>query len=1750
MNLGKNGQHQGYCFFLSFLLSIAFLLLYLPLVSANTYVTDLNVILSKTVYTLNESLELKGTVYLSNFSTNGSVVQNHTEVANASINISVINKASGVVISSTGLTGSATGTFYSQSSYFSNATRITAPSTSGNYYLRANYTDLAGTDWWTQIEFEVANQSVDKLIASTDKSAYNPSQTMQLFVEAIAEINDEITFIQNVSINGSIRNSAKSVLSSFSCNTSTTGKCTVTTTAPSSYGTYIVEVNNFKGFSSFTVKPFDAILSVKDELAQSIKGTFTTDERASFEVTVLTNATNETYRFNGTVTDKTGNIAKNISTTLLNSTNGYVNRFTTTLDAINFQPGTYFVTINITNQDGTMIQRTTSFQLQTWDLSLQKSDLDSGFAYEYSVFANATIAFQLFPTWRANASIINSINTTTSMTLLLKDGLDNAISSANATWNASCGKEGCYTFSLISPSSAGKYVILVAVSFNNHENIVTKPIRVITTMLSSLSTNGEGSLKELFGTQEPVYITFTAQNSTGTVLLSDARVVSVTYGNGTELSYLQVNAFDSVNLSNNDSEWAWNATTQKLKLDPPSEGGLYTVYISADNGTSATAASFIINPYDVCLVPKNTPGQAGGSTGYYYVWHFKTTDTIYFEMKVAEANNPTGRASFSNATNSSYGMGQACTLNTQTQQAVTNATITIVEVVQRDTGKVFVLNASQSSCQADNSQGSYTCTIKALQDWDGGSYSVTFLITGQNGQTQDVAYGGFEARAFYLYGYALNWRNKPTNNISLNVYMYEAGNNWWGNYGSGGLSGTLTVKKVRYQGSPGQWIWPPIEYAYNVSQLNTSTVTNGQGNITLPVTFAPGGEWKPGSYSVTLQGTDSGGTSDYGDAWFEIRQWEVYASPVECSSGSCTSVYNINSRNNISLYVTIQNAGEWGQSGNSLGGNVSVRVKKLQDCRKWPCADLNESSYTATNITVSTSNGWYWSGSINTAYLINLTPTSGTWGTGYYQVVLDVNDSETGSGWFNTIAFYAEAQPTDATGSNWKYSIKNNEPMYFKVTTARSQKSGSYYSSYTSSDYLNTTIVDAVLRRWDSQTYQQVEYTYPEQFNITIVGGGTTINGTKIINLSYTGGTWPSGYMNGELTLRDNESQTATAWLWFDVKPFRVEVTTPSYSIDASACVNGTISIREPDWSNNALLSGTYRIISVIESSWQGSYSSVTNYTNITPSGTFGGNSSFSVCPNNGAWGSGSWGNYHYLTIQVADAQNNIQEGWLSFRAVPFQISWGTPIGGTNIPKSNNITVSVSVQTSSGSAATGNLTSIYQWRYDSYISTLEYYNFSVGNCSTRNAGVTRCQITGTQNLTIYPPSGSWRKGYNYLTTLWSSSTDATSTIENYGGVWFNANDVYTGWGSGVDINGNWKYNFGLDENLSLRLYVRDVSNNPVTVNVTKVEYSTPSESCWSDSCRAYSTATFDRVGSSTTNLSDNAIIRIVKPSATNWTRGYIYVRATVNGSSGYAVIDAGSVYVKDLAGPTINVTSPATGTTFTGLTGAITTTFPINWTTTEDATCYIYVVNYDNFYSWYCPVSYTWYNISSTVYCNNTVYRGSTYIYDYAGSYYRSWSDGSSYGWTSAATGLTTGGRNHSFAYGNAILLPQDYGVQIYCSDIDWNYAYGWSVFRYSSRANVTLGSPSNNVIINMTNPTLNYTLAGPASANCSLYSNKTGTWAINTTSSSVTRGQRSFTTLWRNGTFLWNVYCIDTTNTTNTDWGDQNWTFTNNYTG
>jgi hypothetical protein len=892
------------------------------------------------------------------------------------------------------------------------------------------------------------------------------------------------------------------------------------------------------------------------------------------------------------------------------------------------------------------------------------------------------------------------------------------------------------------------------------------------------------------------------------------------------------------------------------------------------------------------------------------------------------------------------------------------------------------------------------------------------------------------------------WQNNPTNNISLNVYLYEAGKGWW--QSGSGLNGVVSVKKVEYQGSDGEWLWPPVDSGYNVSKISSVNLNSGSGTITLGVNNTNTGTWRTGNYRVILQATTSSGATDYGYAWFSVKLWDVYGSPVECTSSGCNYKSYFNSRENISLYIKISKAGDYSsQSGQDIYGNVTVGIKKIQDCRGWPCKDLNSSQYSSTSINVNSSSPWYWnSNSQNFSnYVISIIPTSGTWGSGYYSVVLNVNRTDTGYAWFNTIAFYVDVSPTDINGTSYKYSIRGNRPMYFNVSSVKSYKTGYWYNDngtsvyvkYNQSDYINTTVQELILRVWDQQNWKTKEYNYPINLNVTPL----SMNGNVLLNLTYLNGSWPTGYYWGELRLKNSDNETSTGWLWFNVQPFRVSVSSNSYNFDNDQCVNATLSIYDADWSSSQILTGNYSIISVTENIYSGYSSSTVTYTNYTNT-SFNGTGNFLFCPNNGIWGSGSWGGYHYLNILVRDnTENDSQTGWISFRTVPFQVSWGSV--GSTVLAINPITVSVSLtKPSTGANTTGNLTKIYQWRYDNYQSTREEYVFRVGSCYSNISG--QCSVNGTQSVVIYPPSGGWKNGYNYLYAEWTKTDDSSVSVSDWSGIYFDSRSYYSGYFSNSDSNGNYKYDFRENENLTIKLTLQDINNNLVDATISNVYYADSNDNCWSESCRSYSSASF----SPTTTTSGTAILNIRVPS-TNWTRGNYYIKATVSGVGGSATVTGGNLRVKDFIGPNVSISSPVINSTYNK-------TFSFSATTTESSSCNLYFINYDNFYNWYCTSLNSSNSSNSSIppgllnSCNRTYYNlnGSSYYNEYLSSNYRSTYNGSLSNWWSG-TFLTTGGASHSYSVNASEWFNQDYGLQVYCYDSDYNSGYAYAAFRINN---------------------------------------------------------------------------------------------------
>ena len=1626
--------------------------------STNTYVASLYFFLPDGIYTANERIELRGYLYLTNYTSNGTLVSSYMPVTNENINITIRDSNGNYSLNYT-LTTDSNGSFYSRSDYNTTAVLVNAPSSAGNYYIRAQYISPNSAVWYSDVNFKVSNKNVDAFKVSPLKARYNPSETMVVNLEAYRLVGDKSLSVSGVDINGTLLNSSKSVLSTFNCTTGENGKCAVSFTAPSSYGGYILEVADFKAFSNFQVIPFSFNIYMKDELGESVKNTFSIGEQGKVEVRVTNASSSDVYSFDGYIADSSGNVVKTINSTTLNNNNSFSNSFLFTVDSLSFSSyGSYSAYVTVVKSGDGNISTSTSFNVRDWELSISKKSISSGFEYEYSAFASSVLKLESYPRYRSNGSLIANLSAGL-FTAVLKDKLNNIITDSNMTWNSSCGKNGCYEFSLIAPNITGKYNLYTSLVYGGNTQTDSKTLNIIEGVMSAQSTDRDGNIKELFGAKEYAYISLSVYNSSNAGYnLTDVEVFNVVYANGSEITYANLSSFDSVNSSDSTYQWAWNSSLQRIKIETPHFGGLYNIYLFGNNRTLGAISQFIVNPYDSCIVSKNTPGQVSGS-GAYYVWQFKTSDTVYFELKLTQANNPLGKASARNSTNSSaYGMGSACSTDS-TKQAVNNATITVLDIRNSESGEVQQFNSTESNCQASDSSGGYSCTLKPISKWSGGIQNVKFNVAGNDGTTSEV-YGTFEARAFYLYGWTSNWQNSPSNNISLSIRLYEAGTNYWSTYGSsGGISGTVALKKVEYMGGDGEWIWPPVDSGYNISNVNSSSITTGSGTLNIPASSASGGVWKTGNYRAVLQATTSNGDSDYGYAWFGVKLWDVYGNPIECGSNGCNYKNYFNSKENITLYVKISRAGNYNDAGGQdIYGNVSIGIKKIQDCRKWPCKELNSSEYTATTTNVNSSSPNYWSANINNQsnYLIYINKTGNSWGSGYYSATLDVNGTDTGYAWFNTIAFYVEAYPVHQNGTTSRSSIRNGEPAIFNVTATKSYKNSYSYNNgsnliyvrYNASDYVNVTVEDIVLRSWDSTTYAQREYNYPEDINISSI----SVNGNKLINITFLNGSWPTGYYSGEISMKNSDNESSTSWLWFNVQPFRVQINSNDYSIDRTQCVNTTLLVYEPDWSNSLLI-GNYSVVEVYETIWSGMSNSKISYTNYTNS-TFNSSSNILFCPNSGAWGSGSWGGYHYLNVIVTDNDNNNnQSGWLSFRAVPFQLSWGSVSGGTSKQTNQNIAVTAYLNTSSGVAASGNLTSLYQWRYDNYQSTREEYVFKVGNCYSNVSG--QCTVNGSSSITIYAPSGGWKVGYNYIYSSWASATDSSSVVEDYGGIYIEGRAAYSGSFDNVDSNGYWKYDFTSSDNLTIRLNVKDLSLNSADATVTNVYYSLPGDSCFDEWCRTYSAASWQIIGGGTSTTSGKAILKLTVPSS-GWTKGTYYIKASVSGSNGTATITGGTLRVKDMVAPNITVTSPSNNITYT------TSVASINFTTSEASQCSIYVLNYNNFNSWYCGgivgnASNSTNSSSSAntiAACNTTYYgfNGTRYYYASISSTYYSTYDGQNSTWYSGATGFNTGGTTHGYLLNISRFPAQNYGLQVYCYDTDYNYATEWRAIK----ANVT----------------------------------------------------------------------------------------------
>jgi len=296
-------------------------------------------------------------------------------------------------------------------------------------------------------------------------------------------------------------------------------------------------------------------------------------------------------------------------------------------------------------------------------------------------------------------------------------------------------------------------------------------------------------------------------------------------------------------------------------------------------------------------------------------------------------------------------------------------------------------------------------------------------------------------------------------NISLSVSVRDmSGNN---------VSGaTIEVQSVKY-GTTGESV--PLEESSN------SFTTDANGKVT--VTFDPTGTLKSGFYNVRIKMITQDGVTDYGNGWFEVRNFIFFAYSTSWDAAVDKPItFSLNTR-----------------SSNFQNKSATVKLTKIISLGNWEMMTPS-SVYNDTEVTI---------GLVNGSSLYNY---SGLPKGGDYEFVFEANDgssTEVGYAYVHVTPFIAWV---DTYG---KYEFSTSGFLNFTVVA-----SGDKFGGGISHNITNITI-DKVMQEGMYMT------TYRNKSQMAAITTTAKISDEKInVSVNTTG--WGQGGYSMMLKVKDN----------------------------------------------------------------------------------------------------------------------------------------------------------------------------------------------------------------------------------------------------------------------------------------------------------------------------------------------------------------------------------------------------------------------------------------------------------------------------------------------------------------------------------------------------------------------------------------------------------------------------------------------------
>ncbi len=304
-----------------------------------------------------------------------------------------------------------------------------------------------------------------------------------------------------------------------------------------------------------------------------------------------------------------------------------------------------------------------------------------------------------------------------------------------------------------------------------------------------------------------------------------------------------------------------------------------------------------------------------------------------------------------------------------------------------------------------------------------------------------------------------------------------------------------------------------------VSVNATSTTTDTSGRATLNVTPASG-SWNTGSYEAKIKLTSSDGTvTDYGHAWFEVKNFMFYA---------WTQNWQVASGQAVPISAQVSSA-NW-----TPVNGATVRLTKIlyrggQDKGGWMDAEVSFNA-SAPNISAQTDGG-------GMASII--IPANTISQSGQYEAILTATvdgANQTSRAWFQSKSYVIVAR--DYSKQNmWNPTYSPNSNMTLNVTAGTSYDWSNWMSPLNGSHNLSNAWVDTIEKQGIMGPFMKKGDSGSQ--NIVQSSSCSANNCQLRINLS----TLDVGSYVMKVVANDTNGAQETEWYSFTVRTF--DITTP-----------------------------------------------------------------------------------------------------------------------------------------------------------------------------------------------------------------------------------------------------------------------------------------------------------------------------------------------------------------------------------------------------------------------------------------------------------------------------------------------------------------------------------------------------------------------------------------------------------------------------